>query len=110
MNPPLVQSVERLQSRTRGARMFQFERVNQKVDGHTVTITSWYDAKAGAWRASAPAHIHLLHNVIGPITGGSRQQVIGRVAETLRQAFMSGLTAFTTGGRSNDRKLGDARH
>ena len=42
--------------------MLQFERAKENIKGHGVMITSWYDADASTWRASAPGHLHLLRN------------------------------------------------
>jgi len=70
--------------------MLQFERAKENIKGHGVMITSWYDADASTWRASAPGHLHLLRNARPVvITGGSRQQAIKRLSEALRAAFMN---------------------
>lgn len=34
----------------------EFERAKYDVSGHSVMITSWYDDRQEAWRASAPAY------------------------------------------------------
>jgi len=41
--------------------MLDFERTRQSMQGHGVTVTSWFDAGKQVWRASAPAYIHVTH-------------------------------------------------
>jgi len=37
-----------------------FERAKYDIGGHSVLITSWYDDRQEAWRASAPAYASAL--------------------------------------------------
>jgi hypothetical protein len=38
----------------------EFERAKYDIGGHSVMITSWYDDRQEAWRASAPAYAAVL--------------------------------------------------
>jgi hypothetical protein len=38
----------------------EFERAKFDIGGHSVMITSWYDDRHEAWRASAPAYASAL--------------------------------------------------
>lgn len=70
--------------------MAEFERAKEQIEGHGVTVTSWFDSSKGTWLASAPGHIHMLHRRSRDAdawSGGTRQQAIKRVVDAIRESY-----------------------
>jgi len=68
----------------------EFERVRLDVSGRGVTVTSWYDTLHQCWRANAPAHGHLLNDLVdNPVTGSTREKAIVAVRGRLAERFVT---------------------
>ena len=72
----------------------EFERAKYDIGGHSVMITSWYDDRQDAWRASAPAYASALtQRSEGAPPLDSRTAAIDQVIDSL-------LSHFDNDGRS----------
>jgi len=100
--------------------MIGFERTKQSIQGHGVTITSWFDPEKQVYRASAPAYLHVIHEwPATSLQGRTREQasrtsrcssattsrVLPPVSEVVRD-----IAVLVIPGRSQDAGCGTAGH
>ncbi len=76
--------------RTESAMATEFERLKCDIVGHSVMITSWYDDRLDAWRASAPAYAALFSERTGEnCPPASRKAAIDDVINRLVDHFQT---------------------